>query len=36
MATKKDKKSDSGLDTRMNDAVFEIVKPAKKDSKKDK
>jgi hypothetical protein len=35
MATRKDKKSDSGLDTRMNDAVFEVT-PAKKNPKKDK
>ena len=35
MATKKDKKSDSGLDTRMNDAVFEVT-PAKKTTKKEK
>tara|TARA_R110001592_G_scaffold330063_2_gene612148 strand:- start:838 stop:954 length:117 start_codon:yes stop_codon:yes gene_type:complete len=35
MATKKDKKSESGLDTRMNDAVFEIT-PAKKEKEEKK
>ena len=34
MATEKDKKSESGLDTRMNDAVFEIT-PAKKEKEKE-
>jgi len=33
MATKKEPKSPSGLDTRMNDAEFEI-KPAKKTPEK--
>jgi len=33
MATKKEPKSPSGLDTRMNDAEFEI-KPAKKSAEK--
>jgi len=35
MATKKEKKSESGLDTRMNDAEFEIT-PAKKTPPKKK
>jgi len=34
MATKKDKKSPSGLDTRMNDAEFEIKTSKKKAEKK--
>ena len=35
MTTKKEPKSGSGLDTRMNDAVFEVGS-AKKPPKKDK